>query len=71
MNIKEIRDLSEEEIASRKRKLREEAFHLRIKQQSGQLENPSELRSIRRDVARLNTVVTERGFAPTTPKNEL
>lgn len=60
MNIEEIHEMSVDELASRKRKLQEESFHLRIKQQSGQLENPSELRAIRREIARLHTVLTQR-----------
>lgn len=60
MKIKEIRDLNVEELANRKRDLKQEAFHLRLQQQSGQLERPSELRSIRREVARIETVVSER-----------
>lgn len=60
MKIKEIRDLSREELATRKRELREESFHLRIQQQSGQLEKPSQLRSIRREIARIETVLTQK-----------
>lgn len=60
MNIKEIRDMSVDEIASRNSELQEESFHLRIKQQSGQLEQPSELRAIRRNIARLQTVLIQR-----------
>ncbi len=60
MKIKEIRDLNVEELANRKRDLRQEAFHLRLQQQSGQLEKPSEFRSIRREVARIETVLSER-----------
>ena len=60
MKIKEIRDLNVEELANRKRDLKQEAFHLRLQQQSGQLEKPSELRSIRREVARIETVLAER-----------
>jgi len=60
MKIKEIRDLNGEELANRKRDLRQEAFHLRLQQQSGQLEKPSELRAIRREVARIETVLSER-----------
>lgn len=60
MKIKEIRDLSTGEIATRRRVLREESFHLRIQQQSGQLEKPSQLRSIRREVARLETVMHQK-----------
>jgi large subunit ribosomal protein L29 len=60
MKIKEIRDLNEEELSSRKRDLKQEAFHLRLQQQSGQLEKPSEIRAIRREVARIETVLAER-----------
>lgn len=60
MNIKEIRDMSVDELASRKRKLQEDSFYLRFKQQSGQLENPSEIRANRRELARLHTVLIQR-----------
>jgi large subunit ribosomal protein L29 len=60
MKIKEIRDLNGEELANRKRDLKQEAFHLRLQQQSGQLEKPSELRAIRREVARIETILSER-----------
>jgi len=60
MNIKEIRDMSVQDLAARKHELREESFHLRIQQQSGQLEKPSQLRAIRREIARLETILTEK-----------
>ena len=60
MTIKEIRDLSSIELATRRHELREESFHLRIQQQSGQLEKPSQLREIRREIARLATVLNEK-----------
>lgn len=60
MKIKEIRDLSPAELAARKHELREESFHLRIQQQSGQLEKPSTLRAIRREIARIETVLTQK-----------
>ncbi len=63
MKIKEIRDLSKEELATRKHQLREESFHLRIQQQSGQLEKPSQIRAIRREVARLETVLKQKAGA--------
>jgi len=66
MKIKEIRELSREELATRKRELREESFHLRIQQQSGQLEKPSQLRSIRREIARIETVLTQKTKATAT-----
>ena len=67
MNIKEIRDLSLAEIAGRKHELREESFHLRIQQQSGQLEKSSTLRAIRREIARLETVLTQKNKAAAAP----
>lgn len=60
MKIKEIRELSPAELAARKHELREESFHLRIQQQSGQLEKPSTLRDIRREIARVETVLTQK-----------
>jgi large subunit ribosomal protein L29 len=63
MKIKEIRDLSPDDLRARKHELREESFHLRIQQQSGQLEKPSTLRQIRREIARVETVLTEKNKA--------
>ena len=60
MKTKEIRELSVQELQTRKRELRQEAFHLRLQQQSGQLEKPSQIRVIRREVARVETVITEK-----------
>jgi large subunit ribosomal protein L29 len=60
MKIKEIRELSNDELSTRKRELRQESFHLRLQQQSGQLEKPSRLRDIRREVARVETTLSAR-----------
>ncbi len=60
MNIKEIRDLSKEELGTRKLDLKQELFHLRLQQQTGQLEKPSLLRALRRDIARVATILTEK-----------
>ena len=60
MTIKEIRDLSSNELDSRSRELKEEIFHLRIQQQSGQLEKPSRLRTLSREIARVATVATQK-----------
>lgn len=60
MKIKEIRELTANELRSRKRELREQIFHLRLQQASGQLEKPSELRSLRREIARIETVLTQK-----------
>jgi large subunit ribosomal protein L29 len=60
MKHKEILELSVSELAARKHELREESFHLRMQQQSGQLEKPSQLRAIRREIARIETVLTQK-----------
>ncbi len=64
MKIKEIRDLSRDELKTRKRELKEEIFHLRLQQQGGQLEKPSQLRVARREIARVETVLTQKNAAP-------
>jgi large subunit ribosomal protein L29 len=63
MKIKEIRELTRDELQNRKRELRQESFNLRIQQQSGQLEKPSQLRAIRREIAQLETILSERAQA--------
>ena len=60
MKTKEIRELTPDELRARKRELREQIFHLRLQQASGQLEKPSELRSLRREIARIETVLTKK-----------
>lgn len=60
LKITDIRELSTEELESRKRELQQEQFNLRFQLKTGQLENPSLLKETRRDVARISTVLTER-----------
>jgi large subunit ribosomal protein L29 len=67
MKTKEIREMSVQDLAARKHELREESFHLRIQQQSGQLEKPSQLRAIRREIARLETILTQKNKATSAP----
>jgi large subunit ribosomal protein L29 len=52
--------MSTDELLTKKRDLRQESLHLRLQQQSGQLEQPSRLRLLRREVARLETVLSKR-----------
>jgi large subunit ribosomal protein L29 len=70
MKIKEIREMSAQDLAARKHELREESFHLRIQQQSGQLEKPSQLRAIRREIARLETILTQKNKAASATVNQ-
>ncbi len=60
MKFKEIQEMSSDELLTKKRDLRQESLHLRLQQQSGQLEQPSRLRLLRREVARVETVLTQR-----------
>ena len=60
MKIKEIQELTPKELLSRKRELKEEMFNLRIQQQSSQLERPHLIRVARRNVARIETVLSRK-----------
>jgi large subunit ribosomal protein L29 len=60
MKIKELQEMGTDELLTKKRDLRQESLHLRLQQQSGQLEQPSRLRLLRRDVARIETLLTRR-----------
>ena len=63
MKVEEIRDFDDVEISARLKELREEQFKLRFKASMMQLENPGTLRRVRRDIARLRTILRERELA--------
>ncbi len=67
MKIKEIRDMTLQELQTRRRDIKQEQFHLRMQQQAGQMEKPSQLRSLRRDVARIETLLSQRRLNSATP----
>ena len=58
MTSKEIRDLSAEEIITKIRETRESLLQLRLRKQTGQVEKTHELRTLRKDIARLETALT-------------
>jgi large subunit ribosomal protein L29 len=60
MNIKDVRALNDSELRAKAQDLRHEKLNLRIQQQSGQLERPSRLREIRRNIARIESVLADR-----------
>ena len=60
MKVKEIRELSTEEINKKLVETKEELFNLRFQQATGTLEKPSRLRDLRHTVARMKTVLKER-----------
>lgn len=57
MKTSEIRELSPSEISKKLRDTREELMHLRIRKQTGQVEQPHLLRELRRDIARMETIL--------------
>lgn len=63
MKTRELRELTLEELTARRRELKQEAINLRVQQQSGQLENPARIRLVRREVARIETLLSERANA--------
>jgi large subunit ribosomal protein L29 len=63
MKAQEIRDLTEEELAHRRDEVKRELFNLRLQQTSGQLEKPSRIKDLRRDVAKIETIITQRRTA--------
>ncbi len=56
----ELRGLSNDELLAKGRKLREELFSVKVKHSTGQLENTAKLKLIRRDVARVETLLREK-----------
>ena len=70
MRADEIRELTADDIKARVAELEEERFRLRFRSASEPLENPLRLRSIRKDIARLKTILGERarGAEQTTVK---
>jgi large subunit ribosomal protein L29 len=58
MKVAEIKELTVKELLSRKHDLRQELFNLRIQQASGQLERPHMIHAIRKDLARIETLLT-------------
>ena len=63
MKVEDIREWDEAEIGARMKELKEEQFKLRFTASMMELENPSLLKNIRRDIARLKTVLRERELA--------
>jgi large subunit ribosomal protein L29 len=59
MKMSEIKDMTLVELAAKGRDLRQEIFNLRLQQASAQLEKPARLRTLRRDIARLETRMSQ------------
>lgn len=63
MKADKFREMSDEQIAERMAELRQELFRLRFRAAMMELENPQLPKSIRRDIARMKTILSERAAA--------
>jgi large subunit ribosomal protein L29 len=59
MKPREIRDLTKDEILGRKEDLEKEIFNLKIRQATKQIDNPLRIRVLRRELARITTILYE------------
>ncbi len=60
MKAEELRSLSVEELRSKEEELRKELFNLRFQKSINQLDNPMRIRQVRRDIARIKTILREK-----------
>jgi large subunit ribosomal protein L29 len=60
MKAAELRDLGADELGTRERELTDQLFRMRIQKSMGQLENPDKIRTMRRDLARVKTVLRQK-----------
>ena len=66
MNTAELREKNVEELNAELKDLLREQFNLRMQHTTGQLENSSQLKVVRRNIARVKTILTEKAAAPST-----
>jgi len=60
MKVAEIRDLTLDELRSREKELDDRLFRLRIQKSMGQLEAPAKVRDVRKDLAKIKTILREK-----------
>jgi large subunit ribosomal protein L29 len=60
MKVEEIRELSVDVLREREKELDDQLFRLRIQKSMGQLEAPAKVRDVRRDLARVKTILREK-----------
>jgi large subunit ribosomal protein L29 len=65
MKVEEIRELSVDVLRDREKELDDQLFRLRIQKSMGQLEAPAKVRELRRDLARVKTILREKQLAGT------
>ncbi len=60
MKARELKELTEEELQQKEKELTEQLFKLRFQHSLGQVENAMKLRNVRRDLARIKTILKEK-----------
>ena len=60
MKAAELRDLGSDELGAKERDLADQLFRMRIQKSMGQLERPDTIRTVRRDLARIKTVLRQK-----------
>jgi large subunit ribosomal protein L29 len=60
MKAAELRDLAVDELGAKERELTDQLFRMRIQKSMGQLESPDKVRGVRRDLARVKTVLRQK-----------
>ena len=63
MELKKMRELTEVELNTELDKMKKERFNLRFQHVTGQLENPVKMRELKRDIARVKTIIREKELA--------
>ncbi len=66
MDAKELRDKTPDQLREQLSTLKKEAFNLRFQQATGQIENTARMRGVRRDVARVKTILNEKAATAAT-----
>ena len=61
MKLEELRELSAGDLVDKEEELREQMFKLRFQKEIGQLDNPLKIREARRDIARVKTILKQKG----------
>ena len=60
MELKKMRDMTEVELNTELSKMKKELFNLRFQHATGQLENPVQMRELKRNIARVKTIIREK-----------
>ncbi len=63
MKVKDVREFNEQELDEKVKELKEELFNLRFQEATGQLENYMRIKEVRRNIARVKTVLRERALS--------